>query len=124
MAIFINGHKYPNYDVGPGLIISTNVSDGLNASGEFVGRRVGRDKDKIDGLQWSRLDAKTWAAILKEFEEFVVIVKFPDMRTCGWRTERMYPGDRTANPVEEDPETGLPTMYKNCKVNLIDCGEL
>lgn len=124
MAIYINGHKYPNYDVGPGLTIATNVSDGRNAYGEFVGRRVGRDQDKIDGLQWSFLDAETWSSILKEFSQFVAVVKFPDMQNNCWKTERMYPGNRTAEPVEEDPVTGLPTYYRNCKVNIIDCGEL
>ena len=124
MAIYINGHRYPNYDVGPGLIIATNVSDGKNAYGEFVGRRVGRDQDKIDGLQWSFLDAKTWSDILKEFDAFVATVRFPDMKTGTWKTERMYPGNRTATFAEIDPVTELPTRYKNCKVNLIDCGEL
>lgn len=121
MAIFINGHKYPSYDRGPGLVIATNVSQGKNALGEFVGSRVGRDQDKIEGLRWSYLDAKTWGDILKEFDEFVVVVKFPDMKNGGWKTERMYPGNRKAEIWEEDEE-GLPTMYKNCTVNLIDCG--
>ncbi len=33
----------------------------------------------------------------------------------------MYPGNRTAKIDEIGPD-GLPTMYKDCKVNLIDCG--
>ena len=28
MAIYINGHKYPHYDRGPGLTIATNVNQG------------------------------------------------------------------------------------------------
>lgn len=123
MAIYINGHKYPNYDRGPGLTIATNVNKGKNALGEFVGQRVGWDQDKIDGLQWSYLDAATWSSILKEFEEFVVTVTFPDMKNNCWKTERMYPGNRTAKVWEENAE-GLPTMYKDCKVNLVDCGEV
>lgn len=123
MAIYINGHKYPNYDRGPGLTIATNVNKGKNALEEFVGQRVGRDQDKIDGLQWSYLDAATWSSILKEFEEFVVTVTFPDMKNNCWKTERMYPGNRTAKVWEENAE-GLPTMYKDCKVNLVDCGEV
>lgn len=123
MAIYINGHRYPSYDRGPGLTITTNVNKGKNALGEFVGQRVGRDQDKIDGLQWSYLDAETWSRILKEFDEFVVTVKFPDMKNNCWKTERMYPGNRTAKIWEED-DNGFPTMYKDCKVNLIDCGEV
>ncbi len=53
--IFINGHPYKSYDIGPGLTVSTNVSDGRNALGEFVGQRIGRDQDKIDGLAWTML---------------------------------------------------------------------
>ena len=121
--IYINGHPYKNYDIGPGLTVATNVSDGRNALGEFVGQRIGRDQDKIDGLTWTMLDEAEWNAILQEFKEFVVVVKFPDMVNGGWKTERMYPGNRTANIAAEDPVTGLPTVYKNCKVNLIDCGE-
>ena len=99
------------------------MNKGKNALGEFVGQRVGRDQDKIDGLQWSYLDAATWSSILKEFEEFVVTVTFPDMKNNCWKTERMYPGNRTAKVWEENAE-GLPTMYKDCKVNLVDCGEV
>lgn len=121
MSIYINGHEYPNYDRGPGLTIATNVSQGKNALGEFVGQRVGRDQDKIDGLQWSYLDADTWSKILKEFDEFVVTVKFPDMKNKCWKTERMYPGNRSAK-VWDLGSDGLPTMYKDCKVNLVDCG--
>ena len=36
-------------------------------------------------------------------------------------TIRMYPGNRTATPIEFDTD-GLPTKYKDCKVNLVDCG--
>ena len=123
MAIYINGHKYPYYDRGPGLTIAKNVNKGKNALREFVGQRVGRDQDKIDGLQWSYLDAATWSSILKVFEEFVVTVTFPDMKNNCWKTERMYPGNRTAKVWGENAE-GLPTMYKDCKVNLVDCGEV
>ena len=34
MAIYINGHKYPHYDRGPGLTIATNVNQGKNALGD------------------------------------------------------------------------------------------
>ena len=119
--IFINGHPYKNYDIGPGLTVTTNVSDGRNALGEFVGQRIGRDQDKIDGLVWTMLDAVEWNAIMQEFNECVVVVKFPDMVNGGWKTERMYPGNRTATPVEFNG-SGLPTKYRDCKVNIIDCG--
>ena len=53
----------------------------------------------------------------------IVTVTYPDMVNNRWTTRKMYPGDRTATPYHLDPNTGLPTDYINCKVNIIDCGE-
>ena len=94
-VIMINGREFPAPDIGGNLVVATNVSDGKNANGEFVGQKVGRDQYKFDSLQWKMLDAQTWAA--------------------------MYPGNRTATPVQFDKD-GLPTVYQDCKVNIIDCG--
>lgn len=124
MYIYINGKQFPAPDRGLEFVVATNVSDGKNALGEFIGERVGRDQYKINNLQWKFLDAGTWSSMLKEFREFVVVVKFPDMVNNSWKTLRMYPGNRTAQPLETDGITGLPSSYKECKVNIIDCGEL
>lgn len=120
-VITINEKSFPAPDIGASFVIATNVSEGKNADGEFVGQKVGRDQYKIDGLQWKFLDAETWSKILREFESFVVTAKIPDMANNRFLTIRMYPGNRTATPIEFD-SNGLPTMYRDCKVNLIDCG--
>lgn len=120
--ITINGKEFPAPDRGLNFVVATNVSEGKNALGEFVGQRVGRDQYKIDNLQWFTLDAATWSAILKEFAQFVVVAKIPDMVNNRWLTIRMYPGNRSADPQEINPVTGLPSRYANCKVNLVDCG--
>lgn len=122
MAIItVNGREFPAPDVGGKLVVATNVSQGKNAYGEFVGQKVGRDQYKFDSLQWKFLDAKTWSDMLKEFKNFVVIVRIPDMVNNDWITIQMYPGNRTAEPIEFDA-AGMPTKYKNCKVNIVDCG--
>ena len=122
MAIItINGRTFPGPDVGGKLTVATNVSQGKNALGEFVGQKVGRDQYKFDNLQWKQLDAKTWSDMLKEFEKFVVIARIPDMVNNDWMTLKMYPGNRTAEPIAFDAD-GLPTLYQNCKVNIVDCG--
>lgn len=120
-TIMINEKEFPAPDIGANLIVATNVSDGKNASGEFVGQKVGRDQYKVDGLQWKMLDAATWSEILKEFSSFVVTARIPDMVNNRFVTLRMYPGNRTATPIAFDKD-GLPAMYQDCKVNLIDCG--
>ncbi|RHT57988.1 hypothetical protein DW757_06115 [Clostridium sp. AM29-11AC] len=121
--IYINGKEFPSPDRGLEFLVATFVSSGKNANGEFVGQRVGRDQYKLNNLVWNKLDASTWSAMLKEFQEFVVTVKFPDMVNNDWLTLRMYPGDRTAQPLQVGAD-GLPTMYSQCKVNIVDCGEL
>lgn len=120
-VITINEKEFPAPDIGMNLIIATNVSDGKNADGEFVGQKVGRDQYKADNLQWKFLDAQTWADMLQEFSSFIVIAKIPDMANNRFITIRMYPGNRTATPIEFN-EAGLPTRYRDCKVNLVDCG--
>lgn len=120
-TITINGKEFPAPDIGGNLVVATNVSAGKNAKGEFVGQKVGRDQYKFDSLQWKSLDAKTWADMLQEFDKFVVVAKIPDMVHNRFLTIRMYPGNRTATPIAFD-KTGLPTMYRDCKVNIVDCG--
>ena len=120
-VITINGREFPAPDVGGNLVVATNVSSGKNANGEFVGQKVGRDQYKFDALQWKFLDAATWSAMLQEFDKFVVTARIPDMVNNRFQTIRMYPGNRTATPVEFNG-SGLPTKYRDCKVNIIDCG--
>lgn len=120
-VITINGREFPSPDIGGSLLVATNVNSGKNANGEFVGQKVGRDQHKFEGLQWKFLDAATWAAMLQELDKFVVTARIPDMVHNGWMTIRMYPGNRTATPVEFD-SSGMPTKYRDCKVNIIDCG--
>ena len=64
-VIMINGREFPAPDIGGNLVVATNVSDGKNANGEFVGQKVGRDQYKFDSLQWKMLDAQTWAAMYR-----------------------------------------------------------
>lgn len=120
-TIYINGKAFPSPKRGLNFVVTTMVSSGRNALGEVIGQKVGRDQNKLDALVWPVLDAQTWSDMLKEFNSFFVVVKFPDMVSNEWRTLKMYPGDRTAEPYEVDDD-GFPIKYINCKVNLIDCG--
>lgn len=120
-TIYVNEKPFPLPKRGLKFIVSTTLSGSRNASGEVIGQRVGRDQNKLDTLVWPILDAQTWSDMLKEFNNFFVTVKFPDMVNNKWTTLLMYPSDRSAEPYEVDSE-GFPTKYVNCKVNLIDCG--
>lgn len=122
-TIYVNGKPFPSPKRGLEFIISTMVTSTRNAHGEVVGQKVGRDQNKINTLVWPLLDAETWSEMLQEFDQFFVTVKFPDMASNGWRTLKMYPGDRSAQVFQVD-SSGFPIKYQNCKVNLIDCGVL
>ncbi len=121
--IKINGHTYPQPRRGLDLMVATIVDSARNSNAVMVGQVVGREQQKINGLEWGYLTAAQWSAILKEFSNFYATVSYPDMVENKWTTRKMYPGDRTATPLHLDEETGLPLDYINCKVNLIDCGE-
>lgn len=126
MAAFIkiNDLECPFPKRGLSLMTATLVDAARNANGVTVGQKIGRDQYKIDSLIWAALTAQQWSAILKEFANgFYANVTFPDMVNNDWRTLKMYPGDRTAEPYWVDDDTGLPTLYINCKVNIIDTGE-
>ena len=121
--ITINGTAVPYPKRGLEFMTATIVDSARNANGATVGQKIGRDQYKIDNLEWPALTAQQWSTILKLFKNFYVTVQFPDQVNNTWKTLKMYPGDRRAEPYWIDDVTGLPTLYINCKVNIIDCGE-
>lgn len=121
--ITINGVELPQPKRGLGLHIATVVDSARNSSGKVVGQKIGRDQQKIENVEWAVLTAEEWSNILRILDSnFYVTVTYPDMVTNDWITRTMYCGDRTAIPFKISPTTGLPTMYKECKVNFIDVG--
>jgi hypothetical protein len=118
----INGYELPSPKRGIEPIVTTIVDAGRNANGAVVGQRVGRDLYKLNNLEWPWLTAEEWSRILGILSNFFVMVTFPDPVTNRLITLKMYCGDRTAEPYYVD-ESGMPTHYRNCKVNLIDVGE-
>lgn len=118
----VNGVDFPCPKRGFNYSITTTVDAGRNANNEMTGQIVGRDLYKLNSLEWTVLDAKTWQKMLKAVEPFYVPVTFEDYRTGEPITIMMYPGDRTATPLFVDPVTHKVTKYENCKFNLIDAG--
>lgn len=100
------------------------VNSARNTLAEMVGQKIGRDQYKVESLFWPHLYAQEWSDMLKEFNNFFVIAEIPDMVNNCWIKLKMYPGDRTAEPWMVSEETGLPTEYINCKVNIVDVGML
>lgn len=120
--ITVNGYDFPPPKRGVRPTVTTLVDAGRNANGTVVGQRVGRDQYKLDNLEWPWLDAVTWSNMLRVLSSFFVMVTFVDPVSNTYKTIKMYPGDRTAEPYWVDG-SDKPTHYMNCKVNLIDCGD-
>ena len=120
--LYINNTPVPYPARGVELMVATLVDSARNANGVVVGQKIGRDQYKVNSLTWPWLTAAQWSQILQLFSGFYVTVRFPDPVTGGWKTLKMYPGDRSAEPYWVDDD-GLPTHYRNCRVNIIDVGE-
>lgn len=120
--IEVNGYELPPCKRGVSIVVTTVVNSGRNANGAVVAQKIGRDQYKIDGLEWAWLSADEWEYILTLLKDFFVRVTFTDPVSNKRKTIRMYCGDRTAEPYFVD-DSGKPTHYTNCKVNLIDTGD-
>lgn len=120
--LIINGYELPYPKRGVTPTVSTLVNAGRDANGTVIAQKIGRDQYKIDGLEFPWLSAEEWSRILAILSNFFVHVTFPDPVTKKRITIKMYCGNRTATPYYVD-ENGDPEFYKDCKFNLIDCGE-
>lgn len=121
----INGELVPAPKRGLKFTVSTTVNSARNANNEMIGERVGRDVLKADSVVWAKLTAAEWARILNLMSDFYFSCSMPDPLNAGrWITHKCYCGDRSAEPWQLDPVTGLPSIYINCQANIIDCGIL
>ena len=118
----INGYDLPPCKRGVNIIVSTVVDSARNANGVVVGQKIGRDLYKIDTLEWAWLTAEEWSKILKVLNDFYVRLTFYDPVANAPRTITVYPSDRRAEPYYVD-DSGKPTHFRNCKVNLVDTGK-
>jgi len=121
--VTLNGIAVPAPDKGLDVQIVTTVNAARNEDNVFVGQKVGRDQQKLDGWQWGVLTAAQWAQILQICDNFVITVSYADPKQNARVTRQMYVGDRKATVLRVDRATGMPTYYFNCSVNFIDTGE-
>ena len=112
---------YPAYESGL-QTQTTMVNGGRNAKGVFIGQRVGRDQSKVE-LVWPTMSAAQWSALLQLFKtSFVNSVTYFDAVEGKKITRRMYVNDRTQTPFVVDDD-GNVTMWRDCRLNLIDTGD-
>ena len=118
----INGTQIPFPMFGVKQQLFTTVSTSRNAKNVVVGQRVGRDQYKLDSVVFPMLSAEQWAQVLTLGADYYVTVRFWAMDKNKWATTKMYVGDREAEVMTIDPDTGRVLMWKNCQMNLIDVG--
>lgn len=124
MAAFleVNGIELPCPSTGLEIILSDAVNSGRNANAEVIAEKVGKTNLKYNNLRWAWLTRDEWSLICSVFENFFVVAKVWNPLKNDFESIKMYPGDRTAEVywLEEDGLT--PKNFKDCKVNIIDCG--
>ena len=117
--LIVNGVQFPCPMYGMEIIHSQTVNAGRNANNAVVGQKVGRKLWKINNLQWTGLDAATWAEMKAALEPFFVPVTFTGDDNKR-HTVYMYPSDTTGKPLSMDGV--FYDTFETCKFNLIDCG--
>lgn len=102
----------------------TLVDSARTADGVLRAQKIGRDQSKVE-MTWAAMSPSDWATILQFFDaNFYFQFTYMDMVTNSWQTHKFYIGDREATPYFVDPVTGKPKFYKDCRANVIDCGEV
>lgn len=118
----INGVELPCPSTGLEIILSDAVNSGRNANAEVIAEKVGKTNIKYNNLRWAWLTADQWHQICALFSEFFVMAKVYNPATDSFETIKMYPGDRTAEVYWLEEDGVNIKNFKDCKVNIIDCG--
>lgn len=118
----INGIELPCPSTGLEIILSDAVNSGRNANAEVIAEKVGKTNIKYNNLRWAWLTADQWHQICALFSEFFVMAKVYNPATDSFETIKMYPGDRTAEVYWLEEDGVRIKNFKDCKVNIIDCG--
>lgn len=118
----VNGIELPCPSTGLEIVLSDAVNSGRNANAEVIAEKVGKTNIKYNNLKWAWLTKDEWYQICSLFSNFFVMAKVWNPAKNDFEIIKMYPGDRSAEVywLEEDGVT--PKNFKDCKVNIIDCG--
>ena len=119
--LIINGVKFPPPDKGFEILTNQAESLDVNANNAIVGQKIGRRYWTIHGLQWSDLDAESWAEMKEALASFTVLVTFTGDDNKR-HTIHMYPGEISGKPLSVKKFNELfYNKFEICKFNLIDC---
>lgn len=108
--------------MGLGFTIKSNIETITNANHVMIGQRLGKDTHEVSNCIWQIMDASTWSNLLKEFAKSPIAeVRFPDMINNEWQVKQMYVQEQSAEVLSAN-ENGLPSLYRNCTMTLVDTG--
>ena len=111
----------PDTDSAEGLI-STLVNSGRNAEGVVTAQKIGRDNNKTS-MKWNYLEKEEWEKMVRFWDRnFFFIFSYYSDVTGTKISRKFYVGDRSRKPFNVDAR-GIPTAYKDCTANVVDCGE-
>ena len=104
---------------------SRAVDSARNARGEVVGQMVGRSVDK-QSMTFNVLSCEKWWEMNNWIETHGMFFwcYYFSHNLGVWKTRRFYCGNPSCEPYMIDAATGKPAFDRNCKLNVIDMGEI
>lgn len=99
------------------------VDAARNASNVVVGQMVGRSADK-QNMKWGALPCSKWWEINRFLEDngMFFYCKYFAHNVGKWMIRRFYAGSPKCGPFMIDADTGVPSFYTECEVNVVDTG--
>ena len=100
------------------------VDAGRNVDGAMLIEQIGRTQYTTQ-IKFARLKNTKWWEINRWIEANGMFFwcKYFAHNYGVWRIRRFYCGDPKCEPFKINPDTGIPEMYINCSINVIDMGE-
>lgn len=123
--IRINAADFVQPSFGVAYETQQLVDAGRNANGAIISQKIGRRLFKFSNLTWNVLTYADWHTIRTALEGFSASCTYWDDYEDSEVTRNFYFGDSSATPFKFEDSTNVlkPTMYRDCKVNIIDMGE-
>lgn len=120
----IDGKPYPNPVWTYTLPTQRLVENQRNNRGVVIATPIGVNLEKFDGMVFPLLKAPVWESILRDKIGFYGEMTYYSPQRSSVVTRWFYFGD-SSHIVHKYRDNGtlmIPIEYRDCKVNLIDCG--
>lgn len=120
----IDGKAYPHPMWTYSMPTQRLVEGMRNTRGVVISTPIGVNLEKFDGIAFPILKAPIWEEILRDKIGFYCQLTYYSPQRSAVVTRWFYFGDSThvVHKYKDNGTLMIPEIYRDCKVNLIDCG--